>query len=218
MTEVPVIVLGHLNEVQRRALVIADNQLAINAGWDEDLLRIELTLLQDADYDLSLVGFDDIELQRLLEAQDAPEGLTDEDAVPELPETPATVAGDMWVLGDHRVLCGDATVQDQVVALMNADAADLIFTDPPFNVAVHGYTEKKLTIMNDNMPAEEFRQFLLASFASCRLIVKPGASMYACHSSSWQREFQIIRGRSMPGARRSGMDGPFSDRIAVLCN
>ena len=110
MKEVPVIVLKHLSPAQRRALVIADNQLAIaGAGWDEEMLRIELAILHEEDYNLDLVGFDDVELQRLLEAQDAAPGLTDEDAVPELPETPTTVSGDMWMLGDHRVLCGDAT-------------------------------------------------------------------------------------------------------------
>jgi DNA modification methylase len=190
MKEVPVIVLRHLSPAQRRALVIADNALALNAGWDEELLRIELAILHEEDYNLDLVGFDDIELQRLLEAQDAAEGLTDEDAVPELPETPITVAGDLWNLGDHRVLVGDATVRADVARLMGSDAADLIFTDPPFNVSVHGYTEKKLTIMNDDMQAEQFQQFLLATFSSYRRIVKPGTSMYVCHSSSWQREFQ----------------------------
>src|ERR1019366_3535101 len=191
MKEVPVIVLKHLSPAQRRALVIADNQLAIaGAGWDEEMLRIELAILHEEDYNLDLVGFDDVELARLLEAQEAAEGLTDEDAIPELQETPISVPGDLWELGDHRVLCGDATVGTDVARLMAGEAVDLVFTDPPFNVAVHGHTEKKLTIMNDDMPAEEFRQFLLAAFSSYRRIVKPGASMYVCHSSSWQREFQ----------------------------
>ena len=105
MKEVPVIVLKHLSPAQRRALVIADNQLAIaGAGWDEEMLRIELAILHEEDYNVDLLGFDDIELQRLLEAQDAAEGLTDEDAVPELPETPTTISGDRWILGDHFVL------------------------------------------------------------------------------------------------------------------
>jgi DNA modification methylase len=191
MKEVPVILLKHLSPAQRRALVIADNQLAIaGAAWDEDLLRVELAILHEEDYNLDLVGFDDVELQRLLEAQDASEGLTDEDAVPELPETPTTAPGDLWILGDHKLLCGDATVRADVERLMGSNAADLVFTDPPFNVSVHGYTEKKLTIMNDDMPAEQFQQFLLATFSSYRRIVKPGASMYVCHSSCWQREFQ----------------------------
>jgi DNA modification methylase len=96
----------------------------------------------------------------------------------------------MWILGDHRLRCGDATVLAEVERLMADDKADLVFTDPPFNVAVHGYTKEKLTIMNDDMPAEQFREFLAKTFLSYRQFVKPGASMYVCHSSSWQREFQ----------------------------
>jgi DNA modification methylase len=191
MDEVPVIVLRHLSPAQRRALVIADNQLAIaGAGWDEELLRIELAILHEEDYNLDVVGFDDIELQRLLEAQDAPPGLTDEDAVPELPVTPTSEPGDLWTIGEHKLFVGDATVGADVARLMADEAVELVFTDLPYNVAVQGYTKEKLTIMNDDMPAEKFRQFLLASFSSYRRIVKPGASLYVCHSSSWQREFQ----------------------------
>ena len=190
MTEVPVIVLAHLSEAQRRALVIADNQLALNSGWNEELLSVELALLQEADYDLDLLGFDDVELSRLLEAQDAAEGLTDEDAVPELPEIPTTVPGDIWILGDHRVLCGDATVPADVDRLIAGVSADLVFTDPPYNVDYEGYTEERLKIKGDKMTPQQFEQFLLATFSSYRRIVKPGASMYVCHSSSWQREFQ----------------------------
>jgi len=163
MSHVPVIVLKHLSEAQRRALVIADNQLSISgAGWDAEMLRVELALLQDADYDLTLIGFDDVELQRLLEAQDAAEGLTDEDAVPDLPETPTTVPGDLWVLGDHRLLCGDATAPADVERLTGTDAADLVFTDPPYNVGYEGYTEDRLTIQGDRMSPEQFQRFLLA--------------------------------------------------------
>jgi DNA modification methylase len=191
MAEIPVIVLKHLSPAQRRALVIADNQLAITgAGWDEELLRIELALLHEEDYNVDLLGFDDIELQRLLEAQDTEPGLIDEDAVPEPPETPITVPADLWILGDHRVLCADATVIADVERLMAGDAVDLVFSDSPYNVDYTGYTEDQLKITGDRMTAEEFQQFLLASFSSYRHIMKPGASMYVCHSSSWQREFQ----------------------------
>lgn len=186
----PVIVLAHLSEAQRRALVIADNQLALNSGWDEEMLQIELALLQEADYDLGLVGFEDEELARILAAQDAAEGLTDEDAVPELEETPTSVTGDCWILGDHRVLCGDATIRADLDRLMAGDAVDLVFTDPPYNVDYEGYTEDRLKIKGDRMTAEQFHQFLLATFSSYRSVVKRGASMYVCHSSSWQREFQ----------------------------
>jgi DNA modification methylase len=190
MNEVPVIQLGHLSEAQRRALVIADNQLALNAGWSEETLRVELQALQEAEFDLSLVGFDDDELARLLAAQDAAEGLTDEDAVPELPQTPVSATEDLWILGNHKLLVGDATDREQVARLMAADAADLIFTDPPYNVDYEGYTDDKLKIQGDRMSDADFKQFLEAAFRSCRSVVKPGASMYICHSSSWQREFQ----------------------------
>jgi DNA modification methylase len=190
LSEVPVIVLDHLTEKQKRAYVIADNQLALNAGWDEDLLRLELATLAGEEFDISLIGFDDIELARLLAAQDAADGLTDEDAVPDLPETPISLAGDLWNLGDHRVLVGDATVGTDVARLMAGDAADLIFTDPPYNVSYEGYTEDRLTIKGDRMSDADFKQFLEAAFRSYRTLVKPGASLYVCHSSSWQREFQ----------------------------
>jgi DNA modification methylase len=190
MEEVPVILLRHLSGAQRRALVIADNQLALNAGWDEETLRLELTLLQDADYDLGLVGFDDVELSRLLEKQEAQAGLTDEDDVPELSEVHVSAPGDLWILGHHRVLCGDATSLLDVKRLMAGDAADLVFTDPPYNVDYEGYTDDKLTIKGDRMTPGQFQQFLSSTFASYRQTVKPGASMYVCHSSSWQREFQ----------------------------
>jgi hypothetical protein len=123
----------------------------------EELLGIELALLQEADYDLGLVGFDDAELQRLLEAQDAAEGLTDEDAVPELPEVPTNVLGDIWALGDHRVLCGDATVLPQVERLIAGEAVDLIFTDPPYNVDYEGYTEDRRRCLLHRFPGRSAR-------------------------------------------------------------
>jgi DNA modification methylase len=190
MTEVPVIQLEHLSEAQRRALVVADNQLALNAGWSEETLRVELQALQEADFDLSLVGFDDEELARMLAAEEATEGLTDEDAVPDVPEAPISIAGDLWRLGPHVLLVGDATNAEDVARLMGGVAADLVFTDPPYNVDYEGYTEDRLTIQGDRMTDERFCEFLATTFASYRRIVKPGASLYVCHPSSWQREFQ----------------------------
>ena len=190
MSEVPVIQLGHLSEAQRRALVVADNQLALNAGWDEDALRVELAALQEQDFDVDLLGFDDDELARLLATQDAAEGLTDEDAVPALPETAVSATADLWILGNHKLLVGDATDRAQVARLMAGEAADLIFTDLPYNVDYEGYTEDRLKIQGDHMSDGEFKRFLEAAFRSCRTVVKPGASLYLCHSSSWQREFQ----------------------------
>jgi ParB-like chromosome segregation protein Spo0J len=141
LREVPVIVLDHLTDAQKRAFIIADNQLALNAGWDDTLLAAELAALQQEDFDVRLLGFDDHDLARLLAAQDAAEGLTDEDAVPELPETPISLLGDLWILGDHKLLVGDATNQADVAKLMAGDSADLVFTDPPYNVDYEGYTE-----------------------------------------------------------------------------
>jgi DNA modification methylase len=190
LREVPVIVLDHLTEAQKRAYILADNQLALNAAWDEPLLAAELAALQQEDFDVSVLGFEDEELARLLAAQDASEGLTDEDAVPELPETPISAAGDLWCLRSHKLLVGDATVSADVARLMTGVTADLVFTDPPYNVDYQGYTDQRLTIKGDQMSDADFKKFLEASFRSYRALVKPGASLYVCHSSSWQREFQ----------------------------
>ena len=190
LSEVPVIVLDHLTDAQKRAYILADNQLALNAGWDETLLRAELAALHEEDFNVALIGFEDEELARLLAAQDAAEGLTDEDAIPELPETSISLAGDLWILGDHRLLVGDATDDEAVAKLMAGAAADLIFTDPPYNVDYEGYAKEHLKIKGDRMSDADFKHFLEAAFRSYRSYVKPGASVYVCHSSSWQREFE----------------------------
>ncbi|MGI9282440.1 MAG: ParB N-terminal domain-containing protein, partial [Endozoicomonas sp.] len=133
MDTVPVIVLGHLDETQRRALVIADNQITANSGWDEELLKQELAELDALDFDLDLMGFSDEELEGLL-LVDEPEGQTDDDDIPESEEHPVSQLGDLWILGDHRVLCGSATEQADVETLMAGQLADMVFTDPPYNV------------------------------------------------------------------------------------
>lgn len=133
MKEVPCLRLSHLTEAQKRAYVIADNKLALNAGWDDEMLALELRNLRDEDFDLSLTGFDDAELAALL-ADAVAEGLVDEDAVPEAPEVPVTVEGDVWLLGRHRLMCGDSTSIDAVEKLMDGRKADMVFTDPPYGV------------------------------------------------------------------------------------
>ena len=190
MTAVPVIVLGHLSEQQRRALIVADNQLALNAGWDEDLLRRELAALQQNDFPVGLLGFEEQELAQLLAIADDVAGFTDEDSIPVVCREPVTVPGDLWSLGDHKLLCGDGLLGDHVDRLMAGELADLIFTDLPYNVDYEGYTEERLKIRGDRMTAEQFRQFLGAAFTSYRRIVKLNASIYVCHSFCWQREFQ----------------------------
>lgn len=137
MEHVPVILLKHLSPAQRRALVIADNQLAIaGAGWDEESLRIELAILHEEDFNLDVVGFDDVELARLLEAQDNAPGLSDEDSVPEVQPDPAARTGDVWILGNHRLICGDCT-QPEVVSRLLGDAQPfLMVCDPPYGISL----------------------------------------------------------------------------------
>jgi len=190
MTQVPVIILTHLSETQRRALVIADNQLALNAGWDEEMLRRELVSLQNEDFSLELIGFDDAELTRILAADDPVAGIGDEDTVPAVPETAITRPGDLWILGDHKLLCGDALSLHDVDRLLVGGTADLMFTDPPYNVDYEGYTEGRLKIQGDRMTPNQFRKFLRVAFTSHRRIMKPGSSIYVCHPSCWQRDFQ----------------------------
>ena len=132
-TKVPTIELKHLTEAQKKAYVIADNQLALNAGWDTSLLTLELQELQENGFDLDLLGFDPKELDKLLEPEEV-EGLTDEDAVPEVPEEPKTKLGDIYQLGNHRLMCGDSTSIDAVKKLMDGQKADMVFTDPPYGV------------------------------------------------------------------------------------
>ena len=135
LLKVPVVLLEHLTPTQIRALTIADNALAINgSGWDESALRVELALLNQEDYNLELVGFDDIELQRLLEAQDAAPGLTDEDSVPQVRPDPVAKTGDLWVLGNHRLTCGDCTQPDVVARLLGDAKPSLLVTDPPYGI------------------------------------------------------------------------------------
>ena len=187
LTEVPVLVLGHLNETQRRALVIADNRLAMNAGWDEEMLRVELESLQEDGFDLDIVGFTEDEIEGLLrDPEEATEGQTDEDAVPEAPETAVTVPGDVWLLGQHRLLCGDSTQMDAVEKVLAGGLADMVFTDPPYNVN-YGATMKdklrgkKRKIANDNL-GQDFEQFLRDACVNILAVTK--GAIYVCMSSS----------------------------------
>ncbi len=187
MTEVPVIVLDHLNETQRRALVLADNRLALNAGWDEEMLHVELTALEEEGFNLDVVGFTDAELEDLLrDADTAAPGGTDEDAVPEAPESAVTAPGDVWLLGDHRLLCGDSVQIDAVEKVLAGGLADMVFTDPPYNVN-YGATMKdklrgkKRKIANDNL-GDGFEQFLRDVCANLLAVTK--GAIYVCMSSS----------------------------------
>lgn len=137
MTEIPCIILKGLSDTQRKAYVIADNKLALNAGWNNDLLRAEIIELQDDDYDISLLGFDDGELSELIPDEPVV-GLNDEDYVPDVPDVPVSVLGDVWLLGDHRLMCGDSTDHASVMVLLNGVTPDLCYTDPPYGINEKG--------------------------------------------------------------------------------
>lgn len=134
---VPAITLSHLTETQRRAYVIADNKLALNAGWDDEMLRLEFSELEQAGFDLELTGFSLDEIDGL-QIEEVSEGLTDEDAVPEAPEEPISKLGDIWLLGNHRLMCGDSTSIDAVEKLLNGTSVDMVHTDPPYGISEKG--------------------------------------------------------------------------------
>jgi DNA modification methylase len=134
MVELPAVEASHLTDAQRRAYIIADNKLALNAGWDDEMLRVEFAELTEAGFDLDLTGFSLDEIGAL-QIEEIPPGLTDEDAVPDVPVTPVTVEGDVWLLGRHRLMCGDSTSIDAVERLMDGQKADMVFTDPPYGVS-----------------------------------------------------------------------------------
>jgi DNA modification methylase len=135
LDEVPTIELKHLTKTQKKAYILADNRLALNSGWNNDLLALELGELSDDGFDLDLLGFDDTELS-LLDEVEQTEGLTDEDSVPELPIEPITKLGDVWLCGNHRVMCGDSTSIDAVDKLMDGNAVDMVYTDPPYGISI----------------------------------------------------------------------------------
>jgi len=181
-TKVPTIELKHLTAAQRKAYVIADNQLALNAGWDTTLLTLELQELQKLDFDLELLGFDPKELDALLEPEQV-EGLTDENAVPDVPDDPKTKLGDIYQLGNHRLMCGDSTSIDAVEKLMDGQKADMVFTDPPYNINYQGVKDKREKIKNDKMPDNEFVDFLTESLMGCE-------TMYVCCSWHYAHLFR----------------------------
>ena len=181
MTEVPCVVLGAMSDAQRRAYILADNQLAARAGWDADLLALELGELRTLGFDLDLIGFEPDDLRQLL-GPDAAAGLTDDDDAPACPETPVSAPGDLWRCGEHRVLCGDALSAGDMAKLMDGERAGLIVTDPPYNVAYKGKSKKRLSITNDAMSAVAFYRFLLDAFEVMLAHAADGAGAYVFHA------------------------------------
>ena len=184
LMDVPCVDASHLSEAQKKAYIIADNKLALNAGWDDDILRIELDMLTELDFDLSLTGFSDEELQAICQVEEiTPEYEDDADGeVIEPPPEPKTKEGDVWILGKHRLMCGDSTSIDALEKLCNDHLVDMWLTDPPYNVAYEGKTKDALTIKNDSMGDDDFRQFLRDCYVAADAVMKPGAAFYIWHA------------------------------------
>jgi DNA modification methylase len=201
LTEVPVIRFEHLSEAQKRAYLIADNQLALQAGWSEELLAEELAWLRDERFDLDLIGFDASELERLLALTDGTAPDEAEDEVPDPPEEPVSQSGDLWLLGNHRLLCGDATVLADVELVLGGQLADMCFTDSPYNVDYANSPKDKLRgkhrpILNDNL-GTGFEAFLYDCCVNVLSVTK--GAVYWCMSSSelhtLQRAFTAAGGK-----------------------
>ena len=191
MAHVPILIADNLTPAQVKAYRLADNRTHEEAQWDNELLAIELDDLKALDFDVQLTGFNEEELQSFAALADAvEEGLTEDEACPALSEEPMCKVGDIWLLGRHRLLCGDSTRIDTIDNLMDGTLADMVFTDPPYNVDYEGYTDDKLKIAHDNLSDEQFYQFLLDVFSALKIAIKPTASVYVCHPSLYQREFQ----------------------------
>ncbi|MCC6717650.1 MAG: site-specific DNA-methyltransferase [Acetobacteraceae bacterium] len=184
LASVPAIRLAHLTEAQARALRRADNQIALNSGWDEALLAAELARIRDEGVvDLDVLGFSGLELDQLLAAAEGGDA-GEADEVPPLPKVPITCPGDLWICGPHRVLCGDSTkLEDVKRALGEGRLADMAFTDPPYNVAYQGGTAAKMTIANDAL-GTGFMDFLRPALSNLLAVTK-GASYVCMSSSEW---------------------------------
>lgn len=175
MKEVPIIRLDSLSDEQRRAYILIHNQLTMNTGFDVDMLNVELANITEID----MTEFD-FEIPDAFASDEAVEDGYDE----ELPEEPKAKLGDIYQLGRHRLMCGDSTDPECVKALMDGNLADLLITDPPYNVAYEGKTKEKLTIQNDKMENSDFRQFLRDAFSAANTVLKPGGVFYIWHADS----------------------------------
>lgn len=188
LAEVPVIVLRNLSEAQRRALAIADNQLALGAGWDEDLLRLELAALQEEDFNLDVIGFDDEELTRLLAAAEAPDGLVDEDAAPEVPANPICRPDDLWLCGNrrnqNRILCADATNPEAVSRLLGKHKPFLLITDPPYGIELDSEWRDRAGL-NGCGPAE-------ASYLRHRTEGHTNTAISSDTRADWSEAFELV--------------------------
>ena len=185
--QVPCVFVDYLTEAQKKAYILADNRFALDAGWDEEMLRVEMEALQGMDFDISLTGFDESEIADLFAADDneAQEDDFDEEAA--LQAEPFVKVGDLWLLGRHRLLCADSTNTEDVKFLMDGKKANVCITDPPYACNYTGGTGMK--IMNDNLKGEEFYQFLLSAFKNAYENLADGAAIYIFHSDAEKVNF-----------------------------
>ena len=180
ISEVPCVFVEHMTDAQKRAYILADNRLAMNAGWDEEMLSVEIADLQGADFDIALLGFDDAELNKLLALdEDVKDDEFDVDG--ELENPAVTQSGDLWLLGKHRLVCGDSTKAETFTVLMDGNHANLVVTDPPYNVNYEGTAGK---IKNDNMADDKFYTFLLDAFTNTEKAMAKDASIYVFHADT----------------------------------
>jgi hypothetical protein len=225
MEKVPCVKVGYLSDRQVKALVLADNRIAMSAGWDFEKLSEELSSLAYSDFDLDLLGFDEQELDGLLKAdadilpesfgpiseekenqkpqrtEEVGQGLTDDDAAPEEPIKPVSKRGDVWLLGDHRLMCGDSTDGSDVAILMVGKKADMVFTDPPYNVKISGLGSAsarqtigkihgEFVMASGEMDEEQFTNFLRKVFTNLASHSKDGAINYVC--MDWRHMLEVL--------------------------
>ena len=180
ISEVPCVFADHLTEAQKKAYILADNRMAMDAGWDEALLRVEIEALQAEAFDIGLTGFDESELSKLFDAgKEIKDDDFDVDA--QLQKPTVTKLGDVWVLGRHRLVCGDSTKPETFELLMDGKKANLVITDPPYNVNYEGSAGK---IKNDNLANDKFYEFLLAAFKNTEAVMANDASIYVFHADT----------------------------------
>ena len=180
ISEVPCVFADYLTPAQKKAYILADNRMAMDAGWDEELLRVEIEALQAESFDVGLTGFDESEIADLFET-DSEVKDDDFDVDAELEKPPVTKSGDLWLLGNHRLICGDSTREETYTLLMDGKKANLVVTDPPYNVNYEGSAGK---IKNDNMENSKFYQFLLDAFTNMEKVMENDASIYVFHADT----------------------------------
>lgn len=179
--EVPCVFVDYLTPAQKKAYILADNRMAMDAGWDEELLRVEIEALQAESFDVGLTGFDEKDIAELFAGEDGDAQDDDFDVDEELQKPPVSQSGDMWLLGNHRLISGDSTKEETYAVLMDGKKANLVVTDPPYNVNYEGSAGK---IQNDNMANDKFYQFLLDAFLNMEKAMADDASIYVFHADT----------------------------------